>query len=104
MLKRFFTVILMAAIVIVPVLIAAQPTRYPEIRTTYAEVTEADNGLITVCDYNGNLWQYYTEEITYKNDLIRLKLTDNCTDIIEDGHKRRSRNAEHHKKRRRHQG
>ena len=82
--KTTFAILALAALIIVPVIIAAQPTRYPETRTIYAEVIEADNGLITVCDDDGNLWQYYTEEITYKNDLIRLKLTDNCTDTIKD--------------------
>lgn len=82
--KITFAILALAALIVVPVIIAAQPNRYPETRTIYAEVVEAHNGLITVCDDDGNLWQYYTEEITYKNDLIRLKLTDNCTYMIED--------------------
>ena len=88
MLKSFikitFAILALAALIVVPVIIAAQPTRHSETRTIYAEVIEADNGLITVCDDDGNLWQYYTEETTYKNDLIRLKVTDNCTDMIKD--------------------
>lgn len=82
--KTTLAILAMASLIVVPVIIAAQPTRHPEVRTIYAEVTEADNGLITVCDDDGNLWQYYTEENTYKNDLIRLRLTDNCTDTIKD--------------------
>ena len=59
------------------------PIRSAKTYKLYADVTDVDNGVVTVVDTNGNEWCYYDDEVQ-KGDLVWLTLNDNGTDRIED--------------------